>query len=390
MSSVLMITGEYPPARGGIADYTVILAENLSRSDVDLAILCDTQSLSRAAGWAVLPLVDRWDWGLLRLVPHLVRERAFDWVHLQYQVNMYRYRGYPAVYLLPWWLHRQGISCQVAVTCHDLNPPRLFPKAGRVRRWVVQFMVRHADAVLTADYADLETLHRFCGRKTSVIHVPVGCAIPYVPQRPGARQALRHRIGLTEDDFLIAHFGPGNSVTPLLEALSKLRDMDQPMHLILIGKTLAPPSTGTLPPDRVSLTALDHQLIAERDLGAYMHGTGYLPVTKVSMWLSAADAFASPLPAGFSFRHSSLTTAFAHGKAVITTCPQVAHPELIHEQNVLLVEPGNIEELADALWGVRCNSELRHKLERGALALAERLSWACIVSKHLQVYHGYG
>ena len=57
-----LITGEYPPMQGGIADYTAILAQHLQRLDVTPSVLISRAYPHPAASTsvAVYPVVRSW------------------------------------------------------------------------------------------------------------------------------------------------------------------------------------------------------------------------------------------------------------------------------------------------------------------------------------------
>ena len=89
-----------------------------------------------APGLAVHPMVERWNWGCWRSLLKLIRRTEPAVVHVQYQAAAYAM--HPAINLWPRRLRQLGARRpRSAVTFHDLKVPYLFPKAGRLRRWVV-------------------------------------------------------------------------------------------------------------------------------------------------------------------------------------------------------------------------------------------------------------
>ena len=69
------------------------------------------------------------------------------------------------------------------------------------------------------------------------------------------------------------------------------------------------------------------------------------------------------------FQSLSVTTRHSHGVAVICT-PVGALPDIIeHERTGLIVEPGDVEELASALSRLTEDPDLRRRLGEGGTAL---------------------
>ena len=146
MVRVGMITGEYPPLRGGIADYTQRLVGALGDLDVVPSVLTSQRAATeRQESW-VLPHVRRWDRSIWRLVAQSAQRRRWDLVHIQYQPAAYELRA--DITLLPWVLHRTMPHLKVVTTFHDLRVPYLFPKAGPLRQLMVRLLANRSDAVI--------------------------------------------------------------------------------------------------------------------------------------------------------------------------------------------------------------------------------------------------
>jgi len=79
-----------------------------------------------------------------------------------------------------------------------------------------------------------------------------------------------------------------------------------------------------------------------------------------------------------------LLEAMAAGTAIITStaggCPEVV------ADTGILVEPGDIEAIKEALQQLTQSEELRQRLSEAALSRVQQFSWDCVAGKYLDVY----
>ena len=383
--------------QGGVGDYTreIGLALRDLGCDVHVVTLAGAGSVP---GLTVHPIVKRWGWGCWKQLLELIGLERPEVVHIQYQAAAYAM--HPAINLLPWRLRRTGSGRpRVAVTFHDLKVPYLFPKAGRVRRWVVEELARRCDAVVTTNREDYESLRRALSRPPALI--PIGSNI--APSLPAGydRKAWRRRWGAAPHDFLLCFFGFVNArkgVDTLLHALAVL---EQPrcgapsslppalqggqVRLVMIGG-----QTGASDPTNVAYLDQIRGLIAELGLEGRVCWTGYLAPEEVSASFLAADLCVLPFRDGVSFLHGTLHAALAHGVPILTTRPRVALPELAHGENVYLAPPEDPEALARAIVELAGAPELRRRLGERAGALSGRFGWPAIAADTLRLYRATG
>ncbi len=113
-------------------------------------------------------------------------------VNIQYQTAAYGMS--PFIHFLPDALR----PIPVVTTFHDLRYPYLFPKAGKLRDWIVWRLARASAGVIATNHEDAAHL-----RDLNMALIPIGSNIRATTQRPADRQ----QVGATADDFLIANFG---------------------------------------------------------------------------------------------------------------------------------------------------------------------------------------
>jgi len=375
-----MVTGEYPPMEGGVADYTRLLGQALSDRGVVVHVL--TSALAR--GLAPLPpptchpLATSWGWtplyGALRRVLDSVQP---DLVNVQYQTAAYAM--HPAVNVLPWAFPR----VPVVTTFHDLRVPYLFPKAGPVRWWANLALARGSRAAVVTNAEDYEILAR-C-RLRSLAMIPIGSNITPCAPVGYNRATWRARWGAGEDTLLISYFGLLNDSKggeELIRALDALVRRGYNAALLIVGG-----GAGTSDPTNREYVARVRRLTESLGLTPRVVWTGYLTPEDASAALASADVCALPYRDGASFRRGSLMAALVHGLPIVTTHPRVPLPELAHGRVAWLVPPNDAAALAEGIAHLADDRALARSLGAAAAELAGAFDWRSIATRTLEVYH---
>ena len=373
--------------QGGVGDYSREIGLALHALGCEVQVLAPPQA-EPVPGITVHPIVERWDWRCWGTLLDLVWTQKPDVVHVQYQAAAYAM--HPAINFWPWRLRRMGARRpRSVVTFHDLKVPYLFPKAGPVRRWVVNELARRSDAAITTNREDMERLSEVLAEPPALI--PIGSNIAAEPPATFDRDAVRAAWGASPDDLVLCYFGFINDrkgVDTLLYALHAFVS-DPPtagrVSLLFIGGR-----TGASDPTNVAYLAQIDALIATLDLEDRIHWTGYVPAEEVTASFMGADLCVLPYRDGVSFLHGTFHAALAHGMAILTTQPRVHLPELNHGENVFVVAPNDAGALASAIGHLAGDLELRQKLGAGAKALAELFRWDRIAADTLQLYRAIG
>jgi glycosyltransferase involved in cell wall biosynthesis len=379
---VFFVTGEFPPMQGGVGDYTREIGLALADLGVDVHVVTSTQA-GPVPGLAVHPVIEHWGWGCWRSLLDRIRRHRPDVVHVQYQAAAYAM--HPAVNLFPRRLRWSGAGrIRTAVTFHDLKVPYLFPKAGPLRRWVVNELARRSDAAITTNREDFERLQQDLGYAPALI--PIGSNI--APQLPADydRDNWRARWGAGPDNLLLCFFGFINDrkgVDTLVHALDHLAAL-HPLLLFVGGQT------GASDPTNVAYLAHIQALISGLGLQDRICWTGYLPAEEVSAAFRAADLCVLPFRDGASFLHGTFHAALAHGVPILTSRPRVPLPELVDRENVYLVPPRDAHSLAAAIIDLAADPDLRRRLGAGAALLSRQFRWDNIATETLALYRAMG
>lgn len=402
---VCLLSAEYPPARGGVGDYTWHLAAALLAEGVECRVLTTARPGTPAedpSGCAVDARVRDWGFASLKTVREALTEWRADVVHIQYQTAAYGM--HPAINLLPLRFRRWRERPRIVTTFHDLRFPYLFPKAGRLRHLAAFALAAGSDRVVlvTPEHwwetplAWLRRVQADLAGKTHVI--PIGSNIAACPPEGYDRSVWRERLGVAPGELLLGYFGFINStkgVDDLLVALHSVRGRGVKAKLLIIGGRDERSNAGD-----ASWQARIDALISELRLADAVSWTGFAEPQEVSAHLLATDLCVLPFRDGATFQRGSLLAALVHGLPIVsTTAPPVASSSeplphgwtevnqgLLHGENVWLAPPASPRELADAIERVGGDAELRAYLSAGARNLAARLGWDGIARRHVDIY----
>jgi glycosyltransferase involved in cell wall biosynthesis len=375
-----LITGEYPPMQGGVGDFT----RELARAMIDLGHEAQVITGKGAGGteqngMGVHRVVSSWGIGCWNQIAKIAYATHLEILNIQYEPAAYSMRV--GINFLPSAFARRTIKLPIVTTFHDLRVPYLFPKAGSLRRKVVEYLARHSDAVIVTNPEDRSNLQL----PTSNLYViPIGSNIDPSRLIDFDLQATRARWNIQPNEMLIGYFGflslsKGGEV--LMHALKLLVDQGLPVKLMLIGGR-----TGSSDPTNVEHAAQVDRLIDSLGLRDRVITTGYLDPIDVSCALMVCDVIALPYADGASLRRGSLLAAIAHGRAIVTTTPTFPIDGLIDTQSVLFVPPDDPASLANAIGRALADRELRNQLERGARETAKLYTWDRIAQQTIEVY----
>lgn len=419
---ILLVTGEYPPDEGGVADYTRCLAMALAGAGHAVDVLASRRSTSDAVDAAARPrsapdeedslasqgaapdeaegrritvhrVMGHWRWGSLGKVRRTLAVLKPDVMHVQYQTAAFGL--HPAVNVLPWWI-RRSTDVRTAVTYHDLRVPYLFPKAGRLREKAALLPARWSHLTLATNVADWRRLWAE-GRTWRLALVPIGSNIPDAVPAGYDRAAWRAGHELGADCRLVAYFGFLNASKggrTLVSTLERLRNQGHDARLLMIGgRTGASDATNT-----AYLATFEADLAAS-GLAEQVIWTGHVAPPEVSAWLRAADVAALPYEDGASYRRGSLLACLAHGVPVVTTAPEPLlagelealpaedrPPELVDGVSARLVPAGDGAAFAAAVGEVLADPDRAGRLGAGGRAVAGWFGWDRIAARHAALY----
>ena len=374
MPSVLIVSDQFPPTKGGIGDYTALLANSLIDRGARVSLFVPKGSVHSNCRASIAAAYPTWSWFTLGLLHRTLESTGTQWVHLQHNGGMYQ-NCRLAAYLLPLYLRWKRWPGRIAVTFHDINRRPLFPKANALMDWLIRRLAKDADLVIAADTTDVDTLRGF---GATAYQVPIGSNIPVADENAETRAHIRARYGVPPDHFLLGHFGTALGLEILFEAVSRL-----PLAtLLLVGKTVSRGNLGAI--DQVP--DLLREKLKSLGIESRVRWTSHLPVTDVADALFACDAIVLPYPAGASLRHGGMLAALSQARAIITTTPQKPLGSIISARTLVTVPPGDVSALVTAIAEVLENPHRKSELEKAAFAARDFFSWETISREHMKYY----
>ena len=361
-----LVTGEYPPMEGGVGAYTQMLARHLADQNHDVFVLSSTYTREIDERIHLSPWMERWHLGSPTTVRRWATENRVDVVNLQYQT---------AAYAMSPWIHfipDRLPQLPVVTTFHDLRLPYLFPKAGRLRDWIVLRLASSSDGVIATNHEDMARLHHL----PCATLIPIGSNILQPLPRDFDPAAWRQRAGANEDDLLLSFFGLINrskGLDVLLDTVAALRSQDIPARLLIIGG-----SAGSSDPTNKPYLDEIQAKIERLALAPYIHWTGFVDEESVAQFLASADMVLFPFRDGASYRRGSLMAAIHYGCVIVTTQPVISIPTFLDGENMILVGRESSDAIVSAVVQLYRQPELRAKLKHGAMQLSRQFEWSQI------------
>ncbi len=392
---VLLVTGEYPPMRGGVADYTRLLARALAAQGVEVEILTSVGATGgREPDVPVSPSIKNWGAGFWSAIEDQLARVRPDLVHVQYQTAAFDMALGVNVWPVLGRLRRRPPTI---VTFHDLREPYILPKLGPARHLATMLLVAGASGVVVTNAEDYTRIadrsasgltRRAWGRRP-LAAIPIGSNIAPLGPDSSRRAAWRERLGARPDDVLVAFFGflgQSKGVDVLVEAFDSLVSQGRPVRLLMVGAA----SGDSGRPDR-SYEASIRQSLDRPHLRARVAWTGFLDAAGVAAYLQAADLACLPFQHGGSLRHGSLIAALTHDLPTVTTAvgslsPVPGLPRLVSGENALLIAPNDPAAIVSAIEQLADRPALRDTLSAGTRKLAAAFSWETIAEQTIAFY----
>jgi glycosyltransferase involved in cell wall biosynthesis len=295
----------------------------------------------------------RLGWSLARAA----RRERVDALHVQYVAPL-RYRG------------------PLVITVHDLgfvNVPDSFPFALRalLRVLVPWSMARASQIITVSEFCRRDILARYPIQRDRITAIPLGVDTRFRPRAPDDVLAVLGRHGLRPGFFFsLGRLNRRKNLERLIQAYTTLRTK---------GVTEAPLVIGGKPDYGTREVRRRVQRSGEAPGVVF---TGLIPDEDLPTFYSAAACFVYPsLFEGFGL---PVLEAMACGTPVVVS-NRAALPELVGEAGVL-VDPENVNALAQAMTRVVTDRAAAADLRRSGLARSRQFSWEETAQRTVRVY----
>lgn len=364
---IALITGDFPPAVSGIADYVEKLGAAMVKLGGDVTVIT-----SRADGvetqypFAVRREMPSWKWrDRGQLIDVL---SSFDIAHIQYPGVAYGRSM--MINLLPKLLARHAPNTKSLVTIHDFRVMRL--------RWRARVapMLWGVDGLIHVDPRDgpyLDTFMPFGKPPTTII--PIAANAEPVHCGHGDRARWRAELGFKDDETVVAFFGilyPHKGLPELHEAIRSLRVQGHKIRLLALGDF-----------DRQAEWRAGMEAALRQDHVVWVQGA---PLERVSECLHAADLAALPFHSGASTNRGSMLATLAHGLPTVTTNGPCTPSDLTQHFDVSLVPVNAPKELAQAIDDIVRDPALAARMRHNALVASDKLSWPTVAKQTMAFY----
>jgi glycosyltransferase involved in cell wall biosynthesis len=305
-----IITGEYPPGRGGVADYTRSVARGLAMAGDEVHVWAPAAAggLVEETGVEVHPLRrgfgPRGLWSLARAFSQVRQPRR---LLVQYVPQAFGLRGMNVPFCA--WVASLA-DTQVWVMFHEVfvwwRPWwRLRTAAlAAATRTMATLLAARADRTFVSVPSWEPILSSLAPRRSPARWLPVPSNLP-AAVASGSRADVRGRLGLGPETPLIGHFGTyGSLMAPLLtRAALKVLEGDPRRRLLLLGR---------------GGQAFVRELAASSAVTERIIATGELEAHEVAAHLTACDILVQPYADGVSTRRGSAMAGLALGLPVVT------------------------------------------------------------------------
>ncbi len=313
-----LITPEYPPSLGGVADYTRLMAIHLAAAGEQVTVLAPSGPESADdAGVRVAKVLGGFGpmgwWSGGRVLATLPRSRR---LFLQWVPHGYGFKSLN-LFLPLWLIWRVMIRRdQLWIMVHE--PFLSFANSVRQRlaacihRGMVWTLLRLATRAFAGNRTWIAALEPWRPRRLTVEWLPVPSNVPVV-KNPEATALIRHQAA--GPDGLVGHFGTYGAHTRgvLEEPLRLLLEREPGVNALLLGKN------GDL--FRAEF------LQANPHLANRITAPGTMPLEQISIHLAAIDVMLQAYTGGISTRNGSIMAILSHGKAAVGTFGHVTDPD---------------------------------------------------------------
>ncbi len=359
-----IITGEYPPQRGGVADYTQLVARELARAGDRVEVWAPQCHKPRNEddGVRLHRLPGHFGPRALIALDRAIGRSAGERVLVQYVPHAF---GLKAMNLpLCAWLYARR-HWNIDVMFHEvafarrIRQPLRHNVLGEVTWLMAALAARSARRVFVAAQAWEKMVRGLCGKPIGWLPVPSN--IPRI-DNPHAIREIRGRYA--GEQPLIGHLGTyGSGIRPYLEAAVPALLADRRLSVLLLG--------------RGSVQFRDTLIGVHPAIAPYLHAAADLAPEQLSVHLAACDLMIQPYPDGISTRRTSAMAALAHALPVVTTRGALTEPLWLDSGAVAMTSTEHPADLVIVAVGLlRDSRERRNLAYKGNALYRERFDVA--------------
>lgn len=283
---------------------------------------------------------------------------AYAWAAASPDVIHYQHAD-----LRPYWGMLAGIDAPMVITAHSLSAFRDFDEPALHQ--VTEDALRRADVVVSVSEDTKDALEE---RVAGVSPVVIGNGIDLVRfrQAPPPADDVCGKVVLYQ-----GRVARQKGIPELIAAMSLVRQEVPEAVLVLVG----------------GIEDLDiERLAAEAGLErSAVHALGYLENAELAAWVRRADVAVLPSVVREG-QPRTLMEAMAAGRPVVASRVGGIPGLLADGQYGLLVQPGDVDELAHAILRILADGDLAARLGKAAQTASEAFDIRMVIERLMGVY----
>jgi glycosyltransferase involved in cell wall biosynthesis len=356
MAAWTILTCEFPPACGGVGDYTAHLARALVDAGDTVTIACPPLATPpiTSSGVELVVLEDVYGSAGRAALDRCLANRRTTLL-VQYVPTAFGMGG-ANIPFCRWLLGRSRRGDDVRVMFHEpyfefgWTPVHQSP-LSIAQRLMARILLRASRQTYLSTDAWRRYLQPYSRAEAAFATLPIPSAIPRCDRAQASREHRAELIG-SKGGRLIGHFGTyGSHIAPMLQdALKHLLKEDGAVHAVCLGAG--------------SDEFVRSLSTAEPGLKSQLHGTGRVDAATISAVLDACDLLVQPYPDGVTTRRTSTMAGLVNSKPVLTTTGHLTEPVWAETGAVAMTAAGDTVAFVAAAHRL-----LGDQIERDALAL---------------------
>lgn len=356
--TIHLVTGEYPPDSGGVADYTSLVAHELIRRGQTCRVWTRGASTDEEPGDVVVTrLGQRWDGGALRkLREGLLDAGKSERVLVQYVPQMYGRRAMNLGFSRT--IAAVALQRSVELMFHEVafpwvRKPLRTNLVAAANRLMARQLCRHARSAQVSIPAWAPLVRRMAPRSMPIAWSPVPSNIPSVDSKEGSR--LRAELGISQAEPVIGHFGTyGGAISAMLDtALTSAIAVADDARVLLFGRG-------------------SKDWLAERRGKAWARAAiaiGAAPPERAAAALQASTVMLQPYPDGVSTRRGTAMACLANGRPLVTTVGTLSESFWQRRGIGVVADASETRRLGELAAGLLCEHERCERLSGQELEL---------------------
>lgn len=335
---ITVITADFPPARGGVADYTAAWMDAMRARGHQISVITSTEGALGTEGVSLFR--GSWRRKDAAALAALVRNVRTEVLVVQYVPHAFSPRGGGIWFALLIRALVRQTRVPLVLNAHEIyggwrESLKRVPWHAAQRVATAVLLSSSSAFVVTVRERKNNLVRLFRPWRDRIQLLPIGPTI--LPTAPD--EQWRQRNGINDQAVVVSTLGLGHPSYDVAQFVSVLdRSIQQGVDLrLFVGGRLK----------------IEHPLATN---------LGFLDSRSAAQLLSASDIFALPLTDGISGRRSSAISALASGSVVVSTAGKETDAEFFLNSGVTLTPAGDSAAFAASILRVAQDSRLRDEL----------------------------